>query len=306
MVSIGLDYPRDVDVFEHLCSGPVTTPPSDLDRWFATLASCPFVGTVERALWAGFHADRLGFAVVGGYESALACLLGTGPGERLALAATESAGAHPRAIATRWEGGRLYGEKSFATLASHADAILVVASRGVEDGKNRLVVVRVAKNSPGLTISDRPQFAFAPEVPHARITLDGVSGELLPGDGYDVYLKPFRTIEDTHVLAAALGHVIREMRPLEPAAAEAAIAIAMALVSSASRPPSDPVRHVALAGAFTAARRLLAEHDAVWQRADPGARARWERDRPLLLVAENVRAARTAAAWASLSAALPT
>ncbi len=29
--------------------------------------------------------------------------------------------------------------------------------------------------------------------------------ELLPGDGYDDLLKPFRTIEDTHVLAAAVG-----------------------------------------------------------------------------------------------------
>jgi acyl-CoA dehydrogenase len=291
-----------VDVFEHLCCAAVTMPSDDLDAWFATLAACPFDETIERALWAGFHADRLGFAFVGGYQSALADLLGRAPRERLALAATESTGgAHPRAIATRWEHGKLYGEKSFATLASKADAILVVASRGVENGKNRLVVVRVPKDSPGLTIVDRPRLAFAPEVPHATITLDGASGEILPGDGYDMYLKPFRTIEDTHVLAAALGHVIREMRALEPAAVEAAIAIAMGLVAQAARGPSDPVRHVALAGAFTATRRLLAEHDPVWQRADPGVRARWERDRPLLVVAENVRAARSQAAWAALA-----
>jgi hypothetical protein len=43
--------------------------------------------------------------------------------------------------------------------------------------------------------------------------------DLLPGDGYDRYLKPFRSIEDIHIQAATLAWVLREARarrwPLE-------------------------------------------------------------------------------------------
>ena len=54
-----------------------------------------------------------------------------------------------------------------------------------------------------MTIEDRPPTPFAPEIPHARITLANVTvrdEDVLPGDGYARYLKPFRTIEDTFVL----------------------------------------------------------------------------------------------------------
>ena len=41
-----------------------------------------------------------------------------------------------------------------------------------------------------------------PDIGHARLHLDNVLCELLPGDGWDSYVKPFRSIEDLHVLAA--------------------------------------------------------------------------------------------------------
>ena len=40
--------------------------------------------------------------------------------------------------------------------------------------------------------------AFVPEISHAEVELDRVKvsdADVLPGDGYDDYLKPFRTIE---------------------------------------------------------------------------------------------------------------
>ena len=39
--------------------------------------------------------------------------------------------------------------------------------------------------------------------------------DLLPGDGYDIYLKPFRTIEDIHVHAALIGYLVGVARRLE-------------------------------------------------------------------------------------------
>mgnify|MGYP001044200851 CR=1 FL=1 len=316
-----------VDVLEHLVRAPATRAAvSDLNAWFARLGECPFTLPIDRALWAGFAADRLGYAFVGGYRAALArlftwgadALAGSTGGTyvwpsieaRLSLAATEARGAHPRAIETTLsdESGALVlrGVKTFATLASAADELLVVASRGIDpDGKPRLVLVRVRSNACGVRIEDRAPTPFAPEIPHARVTLADVmvtSADVLPGDGYAVYLKPFRTIEDTLVLAAALGHVLGAARAhgFAPSMAEGALALAIALREVAARSPADPVAHLTLAGLFTAAKRLIAEHDPEWEKADATTRDRWRRDLGLLMIAETAHQQRTSAAWTLL------
>jgi len=299
----------------------------NLEAWFARLNECPFEDPIDRALWSGFEADRLGYAFIGGYHAALSRLfmresekLGTSAERRynwptrearLSLAATESGGAHPRAIETRLveEAGALVvrGEKTFATLASVADEILVVASRGEGlDGKNLLSIVRVRRGSPGVSIEDRPATPFAPEIPHARVTLTDVavsSEDVLPGDGYTTYLKPFRTIEDTHVLAATLGYVIAAARAhaFKPEVAEGALALVVALRALTALLPSDPIRHLALAGLFACTSRLIADHASEWVKAPAEIAERWQRDQPLLLVASQAREQRTATAWKALS-----
>ena len=88
-------------------SAPLARGPyADLAAWTDLLATCPFTGQVERALWSGFHADRIAYAFVGGYSAALARLVeraeresGSAPlrafPARLSLCATEAGGAHP-------------------------------------------------------------------------------------------------------------------------------------------------------------------------------------------------------------------
>lgn len=317
-----------MDVFEHLLRAlpPRATVPS-LDVWLERLTQCPFEEPIDRALWSGFEADRLGYAFVGGYRAALSRLfmrqsrsLATTVERRyewpsreecLSLAATEAGGGHPRAIQTVLveERGALVvrGEKTFATLASAADELLVVASRGLDtDGKNRLALVRVRKDAPGVTVEDRPPTPFAPEIPHARVTLADVavsSEDVLPGDGYTAYLKPFRTIEDTYVLASTLAHVIGTARAhgFAPAVTESAIGLAITLHTLTARQPEDPVWHVALAGVFEATHRLIDAHADEWSKAPAPVRERWLRDQPLLLVASQVRQQRTAAAWRDLA-----
>lgn len=299
----------------HLLRGDPRIPAvSSLAAFYERLVACPFTGSLERALWAGFEADRLGYAFVGGYQAALERLLGSSGAKptRLSLAATETGGGHPRAIQTRVtsaeKGGEatLRGEKTFATLASAADAILVVASRGEgPDGKPQLVLVRVAAKAQGVVIEDRKALPFAPEIPHAKVTLNDVAvsaADVLPGDGYAQYLKPFRTFEDGHVLAAALGHVIRLVREhdLSRAIAESAVALASALASVDTREPLDPVGHIALRGIFESARALLVASDSEWDKSPADVRDRLRRDLPLLVVAESVRQKRTDAAWQAL------
>jgi acyl-CoA dehydrogenase len=301
-------------VLGHILRAPVPDEaiPS-LAVWLDRLDRCPFTASLERAVWAGFEADRLGYAFTGGYEAALARLLArvSVDARRRSLAATESGGNHPRAIATRLtrEGEtdvRIDGTKTFATLASIADEILVVAAEGTDPaGRPILRIVRLPRDVAGLRIEDREPVPFAPEIPHAKLTLDRVrapSSAILPGDGYVDYLKPFRTIEDTHVLGATLGYLVRVARAFAfaPAIVEEAAALLLSLDRIAAHDPGDPAGHVALGGVFRSARARLDAAESEWLKAPPEIAERWQRDRGLLFVAEGARTKRTEAAFLAL------
>lgn len=272
-----------------------------------------------RAVLGGARADRLGFAFVAGYRAAIACL-GEGADlsrplpARVCLAVTEAGGGHPRAMTTKLaaipgndDRLRLDGEKTFATLASASDVLLVLAREGEDEaGRPRLRLVRVGARATGVTITKQPETPFAPEVPHARVTFEGVTvsvDDVLAGDGYARYLKPFRTLEDEHVLAAALAHLVRLARAhaLPPAFTETCVLLLHAVAALGAEPSDAPHVHVGLAGAFTAVRQLLAAYQTSLTALPDGVGARLVRDLPLLDVASTVRAKRTEAAWKALS-----
>lgn len=257
----------------------------------------------DRAVAGGFAADRLGYAFASGYHEALRHLvpdLGTIPA---ALCATEDGGAHPKAIRTTLSGGRLNGAKSFVTLGDEAALLLVVASIGTdESGRNRLVVVRLPADRPGVVREPAPAVPFIPEVGHARLRLTDVEvppDEVLPGDGYEDVLKPFRTIEDCHVHGALLGYLVQVGRHAgwPRTLVQELLHHLAALRDLAAAPPLAPGAHLALGGFFQSLGRLLDEVAPLWRSTSPDEQSRWERDRPLLGVAGTARAARLQAAW---------
>jgi len=268
--------------------------------------------TVERAALGGRGADGLGWAFACGYEAALRRVPGAGVQGRLAcLAATEEGGGHPRTIRTTLtprEGGgwELTGDKAWVTLGSDAELLLVVATTGQDErGRNRLRAARVPSTRAGVTLEPGAPLPFTPEIAHARLQLRAVhvaDDELLAGDGYDDLLKPFRTLEDTHVMAAALGWAfsVGHASGWEHAWTERTLAVLLALRDIGRADPSGPGTHLALAGAMDLAGAQLSGAD--WSRTPEAMRARWERDRPLLDVARKVRAARLEAAWRALGA----
>ncbi len=169
-----------------------------------------------------------------------------------------------------------------------------------------LKVARVATGTPGLQLLPMPETRFVPEVPHARVQLDAVrvaADALLPGDGYERCVKPFRTIEDAHVTLAVLAYLLREARHRGwPAAfAERLCATLVALAEVAESPADAPATHVVLAGALAQAQALYAEAGTLWAQAggDPAAQ-RWQRDAALFGVAASARGQRAARAWQRL------
>jgi acyl-CoA dehydrogenase len=320
-----------VNVLTYQLAAPLARGPyTDLPKWLGQLGSCPFSGFVERAIWGGFHADRLGYAFGAGYSAALARLFDhaaqvqrisgkTFPNPPVkgivCLAATESGGAHPRAITTRLDkqGGALVlrGEKTFVTLGTIADEMLVVATRGLgSDGRPRLRLARVKRGTRGVRMESRSATPFAPEIPHAIMKLDDVVIEdthVLPGDGYEIYLKPFRTIEDTHVLAATVGYLAGAARAYEwdRSVLSELVALSLALVDVGARDPLHPLTHVVLDGILGAVRRLIGGLGSEWEKSDAGERDRWQRDIGLLTVADSARQKRSEVAFRALMTGSP-
>jgi acyl-CoA dehydrogenase len=267
---------------------------------------------IDRAIVGATVVDRLGFAFAGGYAAALSALVPSLPRETLAsLAATEDGGAHPRAIATELtkDGDALVlsGKKRWVTLGPDGGVVLVVARKAESAGKERpeLVVVRVPSSAAGVTVTPLAHMPFVPEIPHAEISFDRVrvaAGDVLPGDGYERYLKPFRTVEDLHVHAALLAWLsaigARAAWPMP--VRERLVSLLVAARALSSEDPSSAVTHVALGGVIATAQALLTELDPLWASAPEETRTLFARDRALLSVAGKARAARLAKAWTRL------
>ncbi|WP_437615711.1 acyl-CoA dehydrogenase family protein [Sorangium sp. So ce834] len=260
-------------------------------------------GTVGDAARGGAGADRLAVAFAAGYQAALRALV---PGLCTvgSFLVTEEGGGHPAAIRTQLSDGRLVGRKRFATQGIEAETLIVVASSGAEGGRNRLHAVMIPADRPGVIRTRLPPTPFCPEIDHAEVHLDVAvrPDEILPGDGYDDYLKLFRTIEDIHVLAATLGFVLHTAtRFAWPRGAIERLLAQIAPASALAAAPREPAVHLALSGWLAGTERLLADLAPEWAQVDPDWRARWERDQPLLSVAHKARVQRTEAAWKRLA-----
>jgi acyl-CoA dehydrogenase len=300
-----------------LSTPPEAAPCEDVASWWARhrALAAEWPDPVSLAIAGGFAADRIGWAFASGYQAALRALEPGLPADAVvALCVTEAGGNRPKDIHSSLErdgeaGWRLTGSKRWTTLGP-AGALFLVAARdaSVSGERPAIKLVRVTSGAPGVRIETLPPTRFVPEVPHAQLHFEGVAleaGALLAGDGYERYVKPFRTIEDVHVSAAQIAYTLREARrfgwPREWI--ERMLAVLQALRAIAREDPASPATHVTLAGALALAGALLQEADALWAQApDAAAGARWLRDRELGGVAGKARALRSERAWQRLSA----
>jgi hypothetical protein len=297
-----------------LRSSPDPVPVSDAPSFWLGLQRDlpPTADPTDRAVIGGFSSDRAGYAFVAGYQAAISFLFGDPLTAQLgSFCATEKGGNQPRAIQAALErtpgGFVLRGEKIWSSLGTAAGVLYVVASAGVSaaGGRKDLRVVRIAAQQSGVRIEPMPHAPFIPEIGHAHIVFDAVAvadRDVLPGDGYDRYVKAFRTVEDVHVHAALLGYALAVARrnALPQGVTEALCHAVVGTVALARRSPASPETHVALAGALQEHARLLREVEVHWERIGGDEWSRWERDRALLEVAAKVREARRARAWSAL------
>ncbi|MBW1899662.1 MAG: acyl-CoA dehydrogenase family protein [Deltaproteobacteria bacterium] len=268
----------------------------------------------DMAIAGGFLADRVSYAFAAGYHSSLHRLVPSLPFDTItAFCVTEEEGGHPRAIKTKMESVksnedglslfRLNGTKKFITCAGEAELLVVAVSTGVgADGKNHIRMVLLNRGMEGITVIPMKDLHFVPEISHGILRLEDVEvreTDLLPGDGYTEYIKPFRTIEDLHVSAAILGYLFRiaSLYDWPREVKEKILCLMITVRTLAVSDPDAPEVHIVFGGVFSQISNLLQDVTPFWENVEIETRKAWDRDRELLNVAGAARKRRLQTAW---------
>lgn len=303
-------------MIERLLSGPIVAEPCDgVAQWWPRHRELGVSGNDQfgHAIAGGLAADRVGWAFASGYQAALHALFPDAPDDLIcALCVTEAEGNSPRAIKSSLRkdgnGWLLSGAKRWTTLGPEGSIFFVAARDEAASGERAAIkIVTVMSDSAGLKIEVMPETKFVPEVPHARLQFENLKipqTAILSGDGYAIYVKPFRTVEDIYVNSAILAYLAREARRLAWPRdwLERCIATLVSLQGLGARSPASPATHIALAGTLAVVAELASRADELWERTSTDAAAvRWKRDRALFGVAAAARLARTERAWQELA-----
>jgi acyl-CoA dehydrogenase len=277
---------------------------------------------VDRAIAGGFVADCFAYAFAAGYCCALQRLVPTLPQNLIAcFCITEEGGGHPRAITSRLapsgndeNGGRIFtlnGHKKYITCATEADRFLVAASEGIRnDGKNSIRMISISARTPGIRIMPMQDLRLVPEISHAEVAFTDVAvseADLLPGDGYTDYIRPFRTIEDLHVSAAVLGYLYKNacQYDWDRSIRESILGRIISARCLALSRPDAPAVHIAMADALNQIKVLFERLEPLWETVGGKAKQAWDRDKALMSIADKARALRLKAAWNSYETPTP-
>ncbi|UST96698.1 MULTISPECIES: acyl-CoA dehydrogenase family protein [Pseudomonas] len=274
---------------------------ADLAEGFATLLQT--LGNVtpfELAVAGGRRMATPGLAFLVGYQAALRMLWPSAPLSLGALCATEQRSLRPADMQTRLRDLRLSGRKDFVTAGDAADWLLV-AARSEEPGETpRLSLAVVYPGEPGVKVEKLPALPLMPDISHGRLYLDGALCELLAGDGWDAYVKPFRTLEDVYVLSAMTAWLYGVGQDSDwPQALQLRLLALLAGCAEASRQaPNNPPGHVLLGGLFAQFEALAGEVDQALGNGPVEWAQMWQRDKGVMQLAAGARAKRLAKALA--------
>ena len=260
----------------------------------------------QRAVVGGFLSERLAFTFLSGYRAALQEMVPELSADRQpAFCVTEEGGNRPRNIQSKLtpvsdrEGESkqwvLTGSKTFITAAEEADSVFVAASAGVSgDGRNAIKLVYLDMNSSGIKVHPMNPIPFIPEVTHGSVVFDNVivaEDQILKGDGYSDYVKPFRYLEEIHVFSAVLGMLVGVSRRWNWPEEITEKLIAM-IVTASVLAPTDPQSieaHIAFGGFHNQLSQLIQELEDYLAKTPKAFFQAWKRDQQVFLIAHAAR-----------------
>jgi hypothetical protein len=277
---------------------------ADLGEGFATLLQqLDTVTPFELAVVGGRLMATPGLAFLVGYQAALRMLWPSAPLSLGALCATEQRSLRVADMQTRLRDLRLSGRKDFVTAGDAADWLLVAARSEEPGAAPRLNLAVVYPDEPGVRLEKLASMPLMPDIGHGRLFLDNALCELLAGDGWDAYVKPFRTLEDTYVLSAMTAWLYGVGQDSDwPQTLQLRLLALLAGCAEVSRQaPNNPAGHVLLGGLFAQFDGLKAEVNQALADGPPQWAAMWQRDQAVMDLAAGARGKRLAKALAGLS-----
>jgi hypothetical protein len=280
-------------------------PVVSLEEWYATLlARLANPTPMELAMYGGRFSATPGLAFLAGYQGALRALWPAAPKSLGALCVSEKRSTRPADMQTRINGLSLNGRKDFVTAADAADWLLVSAREDGEGDAVRLVLGVVRNGAAGVKVEPLPALPLMPDIGHARLHLQDAQCERLPGDGWSDYVKPFRTLEDVHVLAALSAWLFGVGQECTwPQTLQLRLLGLLAGCTEVARlAPGAAHSHLLLGGLFAQFDSLREALDAAFEGAsDTHWLNLWKRDKGVLSVAMSARSKRLERALESLA-----
>jgi len=264
--------------------------------------------SLVRAFVAGAHFRQVSFAFASAYQSALENMFDLDRDAIAALCHNEKGVKKPREMQT-WvyeQNGQLMLDsyKSFASGGTDAKTIFVSAVDQRPDANGDIVLVKLNNEDNRLGLEPLPPLPFVPELAHAKLKQTGIRiqrEDILVGDAFSTYVKPFRTEEDLHILAALCGQRLSIALELDQTQlAEQYIASAHAILFMQKSDRSAPSTHLTLSGIKQQLTRTFEQQDKLLEDQLPSFAKTWKRDSALLSLAESAQKVRTQKAWQSL------
>lgn len=271
----------------------------DLAQAYAELLSqLDTLNPFELAVRGGRLMGTPGLAFLVGYQAALRALWPSAPPSLGALCATEQRSLRPADMQTRVDELRLNGSKDFVT-AGHAADWLLVAARSEAAGESpRLSLVVVYPGETGVTLESLPVMPLMPDISHGRVRFDNALCERLAGDGWDAYVKPFRSLEDIYVLSAMLAWLYGVGQDSGwPQTLQLRLLGLLAGCAEVSRQqPDTSAGHILLGGLFAQLEAMKADLGDAFAQGPQRWAEMWHRDKIVLDMAATARDKRLAKA----------
>jgi len=268
-----------------------------------------FDSSIDRAILGGRLSKNMSFTFASGYQSAIEAMFSPDQSTLplASLCVSEENGVRPNDINTKLEekNGKVYlsGQKKFVSGANDSQHIFVACNNGVDiKGRVNIKVVSLPSSTNGIEIIALPTLPFIPLVSHGKVILENVEigeSDVLPGDGYSNYVKPFRTYEDLHVLAAVVGFRLGEAIESQwgEDSIQAHLPLILSLQALSKMPLQSPAAHISLAACRNELKRLIALFDDRFEANNSSAYSEWQRDQMILNVASKASNIRTQNAW---------
>lgn len=278
---------------------------TQVTAWFNELCEhAAEANSSELAILGGRLAATPGLAFLAGYQAALRALVPTAPHGLGALCLTEQRLSKPADLQTRVLDGHLNGEKDFVIGGSAAQWLIVLARSETLAQAPLLSAVLVSTQNSNVILQPRPTLPIVPDIPHSSVQFKNAQCQILTGDGWNDYSKPFRTLEDGHVLAALCAWLYgQSLLDQWPQALQLQlIAVLAGLKETLQQPYQAAATHLLLGALLVQFDSLQTQINAALNSYSSQAIAQaWQRDHAILKIAHSARMRRLETALNTLA-----